>query len=180
MSIFANLPTERFRTIVIDPPWRYNQRLAAPSSRGGITYSTLTIEQLKTLPVKRLADDSCQLWLWTTNAHHHSAFHLLEAWGFEYKTTATWVKTQIGLGYWLRGQTEHVLLGVVGNPRAKMIGPHGATGMGYSTVIMAPRRKHSQKPEAFYDMLDAISEPPRLEMFARRLRLGWKAWGTEV
>jgi len=180
MGIFVNLPQGRFRTIVIDPPWKYKQRLASPKARGGIAYPTLTVAQLKTLPVKQLADDDCQLWLWTTNAHHHDAFHLLEEWGFTHKTTATWVKTQIGLGFWLRGKTEHILLGVVGNPRERMIGLHGAMGLGNSTLIMAPRRKHSQKPEAFYDMLDVISEPPRLEMFARRLRLGWTAWGNEV
>ena len=127
-----------------------------------------------------LADNDCQLWLWTTNSHLHHAFHLLETWGFTYKTMATWCKSQFGLGYWLRGQTEHVLLGIKGHPRSRLTGPHGAIGSHHSTLIMAPRTRHSEKPECFLDMVETISEPPRIELFARRGRLGWDVWGHEI
>lgn len=140
-------------------------------------YPVMEDAAILAVPVQDFAAQDCQLWLWTTNSHIHLALHCLEAWGFTYKTMATWVKTQFGLGYWLRGQTEHALLGVRGKPRSRFINTkHGATGKAWSTVINAARSNHSEKPEAFLDMVEAMGEPPYLEMFARRQRLGWDVW----
>lgn len=170
----------KYRTILADPPWAYGQRLDSPRARGGVKYPTMTVEEITAVPVGKWADKNCQLWLWATNSHLHDAFHVLEAWGFRYVTTVTWAKNHWGLGYWLRGQTEHLLLGVRGNPRAKMVGPHGATGRSWSTLVVAPRGKHSEKPQVFIDMIEALGEPPRLELFARAQRLGWDVMGDEV
>jgi len=169
-----------YRTIVIDPPWPFRQKLQSLKTRGGVKYPTMDIEAILALPVAEWTDKECQLWLWSTNSHLHDAFHCLEQWQFRYITTATWVKTSYGLGYWLRGQTEHVLLGVRGNPREFLKGPHGAAEHGYSTVIVAPRTHHSEKPQAFYDMVEALGSEPRLEVFARKHRLGWDCIGDEL
>lgn len=186
--------TPKYRTILCDPPWAYRQSLgrgkkAGHTTRGGLPYSPMTIEQLQSLPVGDLADQDCMLWLWATNSHLHEAFHLISAWGFEYKTCLTWGKRRIGLGYWLRGQSEHLLLGVKGNPRAGMTGPNGATGKSWSTFIetddpegsyiIAENGKHSAKPQVFVDLIEDVSEPPRIELFSRGARLGWEAWGSE-
>jgi len=138
-------------------------------------------EDILSLPVNEWADNDCQLWLWVTNSHIHLGFHCLEKWGFRYITCATWIKTNFGLGYWLRGATEHVLLGVKGRPRSKFKGTkHGVSGRNWSTLIVAPRGKHSEKPQAFYDMVEDLGEPPRLDVFARKHRLGWNVIGDEV
>lgn len=170
----------KYRTIAADPPWPWRQKLNRATVRGGLNYPTMTIEEIAALPVGEWADKDCQCWLWTTNSHLHQALHILDTWGFRYVSMLTWVKTKMGLGYWLRGKTEHCLLGVKGIPRSKFIGPHGSSGYDWSTVIYAPPRGHSQKPECFYDMLDDLSESPRLELFARRHRLGWDVVGDEV
>ncbi len=149
-------------------------------TRGGLPYTTMTVEEIINLPIVSLADKDCQLFLWAPNAHVHNAFHVMENWGFEYKTIITWHKTQIGLGYWLRGRSEQLLFGVRGKPRAKMIGPHGATGKNWSTSITAPRGKHSEKPQIFIEMIEDVSEEPRIELFARVKRLGWGSIGLEV
>lgn len=170
----------KYRTIQADPPWPYRQKLDRPTVRGGVKYPTMTIEEILALPVAEWADTDCQCWLWTTNSHLHEAFHVLGAWGFRYITTCTWVKTKMGLGYWLRGKTEHLLLGVKGSPRSKFMGNHGESGYDFSTFIYAPPKGHSQKPAAAYDMIEALSEEPRLELFGRRFRLGWDVLGDEV
>jgi len=176
---------KKYKTILADPPWRYRQNLgrgkkAGDSTRGGLPYSTLSVNQIMKLPVNDLADKDSMLFLWTTNAHIHDALHVMEIWGFTYKTMITWMKHHFGLGYWFRGQTEHLLFGVKGKPRSKFKGVHGATGMSWSTLIYAKRTKHSKKPEIFYKMIEDVSEPPRLELFARRKRCGWDVWGNEV
>ena len=175
----------RYKTILVDPPWPYSQTLGrgkkfGDTTGGGLPYKSLTLEQIKSLPINGLADKDCMLFLWTTNSFIHEAFHVVEAWHFTYKTMVTWGKTQIGLGYWLRGQTEHFLLAVKGNPRTKMTGPHGTTGSSWSTLIIDKRTAHSEKPQVFSDMIEEKSEPPRIELFARRQRMGWDVWGNEV
>ena len=184
-------------TVLCDPPWRFSQGLSSsPKVRGGAEkyYATMSDAEIIGLPVGEILAADAQVYCWATNAHLHRAFHCLESWGLEYKTCFTWVKgsvgggsrpyatlmLQIGLGYWARGASEHMLLGVRGNPRAKFTGPNGATGLGISTVILAPRQAHSQKPDESYRVIEAISEEPRLEIFARRRRQGWTAFGDQV
>lgn len=150
-------------------------------------------EEIMALPIGDVAAQDCQLWLWATNTHLPVAFDITKAWGFRYITTATWIKNRLGLGYWLRGRTEQLILAVRGSPRGKMIGPNGATGFAWDTLIdereiefdhtalvLGAVRQHSRKPDSAYDMIEALSEEPRLELFARRKRTGWAAWGNEV
>ena len=170
----------KYKTILADPPWSYHQKLSSAKTRGGVKYPTMTVEEIKRLPILDWSDKNCQCWLWATNTHLHEAFHVLEAWGFRYITMATWVKTTIGLGYWLRGKTEHLLLGVTGSPRSKFVGEHGESGYNWSTFMYAPRQVHSKKPDCSYLMIESLSEPPRLELFGRQYRLGWEVWGDEL
>lgn len=175
----------KYHTILADPPWPYKQVLGrgkkvGDSTRGGLSYKAMSLDDIKAIKVSEIAEEDCMLFLWSTNSHLHEAFHVIESWGFSYKTMVTWAKTQIGLGYWLRGQTEHLLIAVRGNPRAKMVGPHGTTGKSWSTLITSPRGEHSAKPQVFLDMIEDISEAPRIELFARARRLGWDVWGKEV
>jgi len=174
-----------YKTILADPPWPYKQKLGRGKSegdttRGGLPYRIMTIDEIGSLPVGEIVDDNSMLFLWTTNSHIREALHIVQEWGFEYKTMITWAKEHFGLGYWFRGQTEHLLFGVKGNPRSKMSGPHGTTGKSWSTLITARKSKHSEKPPQFYEMIEDVSEPPRLELFARDRREGWDAWGDEL
>ena len=96
-----------YRVIVADPPWMYDKRSADPSHRATPPYPAMSLADICALTVASIAHDDCILWLWTTNAFLPVAFDVLKAWGFEYKTTLTWVKQKMGIGDWLRGQTEH-------------------------------------------------------------------------
>ena len=185
MTDLSTFPRGPFGAIIADPPWPYEQRLGrgqavGDSTRGGLPYESMTLEEIRALPVGQVAARDCALLLWTTNTHLPVAFSLLEGWGFTYKTTLTWVKDRIGLGYWLRGISEHALLAVKGNPRRKFTGPHGASGKAWSTVIHAPRREHSQKPGEVWVMVEDLFDGPYLELFARHHRQRWLAWGDQV
>lgn len=172
----------RWRTLLIDPPWPYRQKLRV--GKGGLPYRTMTLEDIAALPIDKVAAKDCMLWLWTTNAHLHDAFHLLDAWGFEYKTVRTWFKRHVGLGFWLRGRTEQCLLAVRGNPRELMRGPHGFAGHSITTAIISrgggKQLPHSKKPPEQYEDIERISPAPRLELFAREEHEGWDAWGDEL
>lgn len=173
----------RYRTIVCDPPWRYQNNRGTPtnSSRGRTAtlaegnYPTMSIPEICALPVKALADTPSALYLWVTNPMLFEARSVVESWGFRYITLLTWVKTGgAGLGFHFRGHTEHVLYAIRGE---QVIPPH----LRESNVIVAPRRGHSQKPEAFYDLVERVSPPPYVELFSRNhQRLGWSTWGNQA
>lgn len=179
-----------YRTIVADPPWRYrNTRGTQTRSRIGRrqiaaegNYATMANDDIAALPVADLAADQAHLYLWVTNPRlfgerkrgEVQPVDILESWGFEYVTMLTWVKTgPPGMGFYFRGETEHVLFGI----RGKLGIP---ASIRESNVFTSPRRGHSEKPDCFYDLVERISPGPRLEMFARRARLGdWSYWGDE-
>ncbi len=164
------LPAGQFQVIVVDPPWQYDSRASDPTHRGRLPYKSMSMEELEALEIP--AADNSIMWLWVTNSFLHQALHLLDQWGFEYKTMLTWAKPSIGLGDWLRGQTEHCLLGVKGNYR---ISPKGI-----STLLQAPTGRHSEKPDDFYALVDGLCVGTRIDMFARKEREGWDTWGSEV
>ena len=162
------LPERRYSVLVVDPPWPYGTNYDPESRRVGSPYQEIDIDEIKAL--KLPAADDCVLWLWTTNAFLHEAYHVLEAWGFEPKTVLTWAKDRIGVGVWLRGQTEHCIMAVKGNPVVHLYNQ--------STLLLAPSRAHSEKPDEFYSLVESLCEGPRLDYFARKERLGWDTFGT--
>lgn len=164
------LPLGKFSVIVIDPPWPYGTVYNPESRRVASPYSEMGLDELGALNIP--SADDCILWLWVTNAFMHDAFHLLEVWGFEPKAILTWDKQRTGVGYWLRGQTEHCILAVKGDPQIT----HSAQG----TLLSAKAKGHSTKPDAFYQLVESLCPGKKLEMFARRARNGWAVWGDEI
>jgi N6-adenosine-specific RNA methylase IME4 len=132
----------------------------------------MSLDQLKALPVSKLLGAEAFAWVWTTNAMIEEAFACVRAWGLQPKTMLTWAKDRPGTGHWLMGQTEHALFCVRGSPKM--------TSIGASTLLQAPSRNHSEKPEAFYDLVEKMCPGPRLDMFARSKRRGWTSWGAEL
>jgi len=166
----------KYRTVVADPPWQYDNT----STRGAAEdhYVTMTVDELVGLPVADWTDDQAHLYLWTTNGFIRESFAILDAWGFTYKTMLVWAKPQLGMGNYFRSSTEYVLFGVKGGLRTK--------DCNQRNWFQAPRGRHSAKPELFFDIVEQASEEPGLEMFARRRRdnllssFRWDYWGNEV
>jgi N6-adenosine-specific RNA methylase IME4 len=185
----------KFGTIQADPAWPYRSPHAIVGNGGrgdpngqakhiiqvdaGAHYPLMTLEEIKSLPVKEVAADDAHLYLWTTNSFIVEAHEVARAWGFEPKTILTWVKLKLDrpepsmkTGYWYRSATEHIVFGVRGGQR--LLGP------AVPTAFLLPRLPHSEKPEFFYKLIEKQSPGPYLELFARRLRLGWDTWGNEI
>jgi len=138
-------------------------------------YETMTVPEIKALPVGEWVDDEAHLYLWTTTNFLPRAFSVLEAWGFVYVTNLVWAKPQLGMGNYFRVGHEHVLFGRRGKLRTK--------SRRLTTVFTADRQRHSAKPELFFDLVEEASEPPYLDMFSRgqaRLNGLWDTWGLEA
>lgn len=179
----ASKPTiSRYSTIVADPPWAYEGGFNGFGKRRALPYESMSIEEITSLPVPRLSAKEGYLFLWATNRHLPAAFFVLDAWGFTYRQTLTWDKGDVGsgLGGMFATNSEFVLVGQ--NIRSGT-NAHGARTNGErvpTSVFRWPRGEHSQKPEAFLDVVERVAPGPYLELFARRRRLGWDAWGDQV
>lgn len=166
--------TDRFHTIVIDPPWDWgDEGDVSQFGRGKHEYAAMSFDELMALPVADRAADSCHLYLWITNRSLPKGFALMEQWGFRYVTCVTWCKPSIGMGNYFRGSTEHVLFGIRGSQQLLRAD--------VGTWFQADRQgKHSTKPNEFYDLVERCSPGPWLEIFSRKERNGWVSWGAEV
>jgi len=172
------LPRDRrYAVLYADPPWHfevYNEESGVERAAGN-HYPTMSLEDICALPVLSLATPDAVLFMWTTAPHLRESFDVLVAWGFEYKTNIVWMKDKIGLGYFVRNQHELLLVAT----RGDMPSPSPANRP--PSVISAPRREHSRKPDEAYALIERMyPELPRIELFARQTRPGWARWGNEV
>jgi len=158
-----------YRTILADPPWDVQQKGARGAQRH---YPLMTLDEIKAMPIADLADPNAHCWLWVTNATLRHGYDVLEAWGFTPRSPLTWIKPRFTLGNYLRNATEHVLLGTRGRAPVKF--------RSQPTWSYAPLQGHSVKPGELYEIIERVSPDPYLELFARRRRHGWDAWGNEI
>lgn len=172
-----------YATVLADPPWQFQNRTGkvAPEHRRLLRYPTLPLEEILRLPVAQLANANAHLYLWVPNALVPEGLRVMEAWGFTYKANLVWYKVREdggpdgrGVGFYFRNVTELVLFGVRGNMRTL------APGRRQVNLIATRKREHSRKPDELYDVIEACSPGPYLELFARHPREGWTQWGNEV
>jgi len=170
------LPEGKWNVILADPPWQYD---FATDSKDEIEnhYPTMDLEEIKALPVTGMAADHSVLFLWTTVAKLFEGRDVMEAWGFTYRTNWVWEKEGApGMGHWARVNHEHLLIGIRGEP-----GCPDVTERPMKTVFAAPKGRHSEKPEIFYELMEQVKPNfKRIELFARAPREGWDSWGNQV
>lgn len=175
--------TGDFSTILIDPPWRFTNRTGkmAPEHRRLRRYATMSFEEIAALPVAAHSKTPSHLYLWTPNALLREALDIMASWGFSYKTNIVWYKIRKdggpdgrGVGFYFRNVTELLLFGIKGSMRTL------APGRRQTNIVTSRKQEHSRKPDAVYDIIEACSPGPYLELFARERRKGWKSWGDEV
>jgi N6-adenosine-specific RNA methylase IME4 len=195
MNPFNGLPREHFCVIYSDPPWHFQSwtngrwkgdgKVFTPAKAP--EYHTMSVEQIAAMPVVELAAPNCVLFMWGIWVMLPEAMRVIDGWGFKYKTCAfNWSKadvsqidmfrddadTQLGLGYWVRQDSEYCLLATRGKPKRKSASVRQG--------IIERRREHSRKPDCAYDRIEQLVEGPYLELFARTTRPNWTAWGNEV
>lgn len=178
------LGQRRFRTILADPPWQFQNRTGkvAPEHRRLSRYGTLSLDDIKTLPVAQAADDSAHLYLWVPNALLPQGLEVMRCWGFTYKSNIVWQKVRKdggpdgrGVGFYFRNVTELLLFGVRGK-NVRTLAP----GRSQVNIICSQKREHSRKPDEQIGLIESCSPGPFLELFARGERPGWALWGDQA
>jgi N6-adenosine-specific RNA methylase IME4 len=172
-----------YGTILADPPWQFQNRTGkmAPEHKRLARYQTLTLQEIKEIPVWVAAAEQSHLYLWVPNALLREGLEVMQSWGFEYKTNIVWHKIRKdggpdgrGVGFYFRNTTELLLFGVRGRLRTLK---RGRTQV---NILKTRKREHSRKPDELYEIIEACSPAPYLELFARGQRDGWDQWGNEA
>jgi N6-adenosine-specific RNA methylase IME4 len=178
------LAGKRIHTILADPPWRFQNRTGkmAPEHHRLSRYGTMDLEGIMALPIGETTADTAHLYLWMPNAILPEGLAVMRAWGFQYKTNLVWHKIRKdggsdgrGVGFYFRNVTELVLFGVKGK-NARTLSP----GRRQVNCLQSRKREHSRKPDELYDLIEACSPGPYLELFARGTRKNWRAWGNQA
>jgi N6-adenosine-specific RNA methylase IME4 len=177
------LAPQHFATILADPPWRFANRSGkmAPEHRRLHRYPTMSLEEIMELPVARIARPQSHLYLWVPNALLQEGLEVMKRWGFTYKTHIVWYKVRKdggpdgrGVGFYFRNVTELCLFGTRGSLRTAQPGRRQVN------IISTRKGIHSRKPDELYDIIEACSYGPFIELFARQSRENWTAWGDEI
>lgn len=173
---------DRFSTILADPPWQFQNRTGkvAPEHRRLLRYPTMELQEIMDMPIGKLAAARSHLYLWVPNALLKEGLQVMKAWGFTYKSNVVWFKIRKdggpdgrGVGFYFRNVTELILFGVRGSMRTLK------PGRTQVNMLATRKREHSRKPDEIYDVIEACSPGPYLELFARFRREGWSQWGNE-
>ncbi len=173
----------KFGAILADPPWEFQNSTGkvAPKHKRLKRYETMSLEEIKLMPVSRLSANKSHLYLWVPNAFIKEGIEVMEEWGFKYKTNIVWHKIRKdggpdgrGVGFYFRNTTELVLFGVKGT-KVRTLKP----GRTQVNIIRTRKREHSRKPDELYKIIEKCSWGPFLELFARGKRKGWTSWGDQ-
>ena len=169
----------KYKTIVIDPPWAIGS--FANTGRKGHkikpmsdNYNTMSIEEIKNMPISKLADENAFIFLWTTHTFLPKCFEILKEWGFKYHLTLTWDKGRGLTHFGFHRKTEFCLFAYNGKLN------HEVKGKSIHSVMYEYNQGHSIKPNIFYDEIQRKFPEPYLDVFARRERKGWDVFGNEV
>ena len=172
---------KKYKIIYADPPWSYKDKASAGNRGACFKYDVMTVEDIKALPVKEIADDDCILFIWVTFPMIQEGLDTIKAWGFKYKTIGfNWVKRNKkshswfwGMGNLTRSNSEICLIAVKGNPKRISAGVH--------SIIDTPIEGHSKKPDVVRDkIIKLVGNLPRIELSARSKTDGWDVFGNEV
>jgi N6-adenosine-specific RNA methylase IME4 len=183
-DLLASTSGKRFKTILADPPWRFQNKTGkvAPEHRRLNRYGTMELPAINDLPVAQVAADTAHLYLWVPNALLPLGLEVMDAWGFKYKSNLVWHKVRKdggsdgrGVGFYFRNVTEIVLFGVRGK-NARTLAP----GRRQVNLLATRKREHSRKPDEQYAIIESCSPGPYLELFARGARPKWTVWGNQA
>ena len=174
------MPDEKFRTVLIDPPW--NQRGGGKIKRGADRhYGLMKEKEIQNAIDKQISEcmeKNAHMYMWVANNHLPEAIRIIENLGFKYITNIVWAKSRFGLGRYFRGQHEICLFATRGRGWGVRSDVNNVSSL-LGRSLISPT-KHSAKPQEMYDLIEARSEGPYLELFARNTRPGWSSWGDEI
>ncbi|MCB0431415.1 MAG: S-adenosylmethionine-binding protein [Flavobacteriales bacterium] len=182
-DFIETVPDLKYGAVLADPPWRFTNRTGkvAPEHKRLNRYGTMSLDEIKEIPVSLVAGEKSHLYLWVPNALLPDGLEVMKAWGYKYKSNLIWHKIRKdggpdgrGVGFYFRNTTEVILFGVRGSMRTLK------PGRSQVNFIATRKQEHSRKPDELYNIIESCSPGPYLELFARNTRSGWQGFGNQA
>ncbi|HON98596.1 MAG TPA: MT-A70 family methyltransferase [Bacteroidales bacterium] len=168
-----DLPIGKFRIIYADPPWKYSNSMPEYFSEQANHYQLMSIDEIAAMDIKSLAEDNAVLFLWVTSPILRESFKVIDAWGFEYKSSFVWDKIKHNMGHYNSVRHEFLLICTRGSCTPDNIKL-------FDSVQSIERTEHSEKPEFFREIIDTLyTHGRKIELFARKKVEGWEVFGNE-
>ena len=167
-----NTTSNKYSTILADPPWSTNQKGGTNVRSAESHYPLMSLDRIKAMPVSDLAAENAHLYLWIPNALLQEGLDVIKAWGFTYRSPLYWIKPRLLLGNYIRNASETCLFATRGKAPVRF--------NAQPNWMFCPQQDHSHKPEEQFAVIERLSHPPYLELFARRRQPGWDCWGNEI
>ena len=167
-----NTTSNKYSTILADPPWSTNQKGGTNVRSAESHYPLMSLDRIKAMPVSDLAAENAHLYLWIPNALLQEGLDVIKAWGFTYRSPLYWIKPRLLLGNYIRNASETCLFATRGKAPVRF--------KAQPNWMFCPQQDHSHKPEEQFAVIERLSHPPYLELFARRRQPGWDCWGNEI
>jgi len=170
----SQFPSGKYRVIYADPPWSYGNTMPEGTTQPTDHYPCMTLDKICELPIKDIAEDNAVLFLWVTSPLLEESFQVIKSWGFKYKTSFVWDKVKHNMGHYNSVRHEFLLVCVRGSCQPDNLKL-------FDSVISEERTEHSKKPKVFYEIIETIyTHGNRIELFSRKKREGWKAYGNQL
>lgn len=170
----AEMPSDKYRIIYADPPWKYGNSMPSYFSEQANHYTLMTVDEICEMPINEISQDNAVLFLWVTSPILEESFRVVHAWGFEYKTSFVWDKIKHNMGHYNSVRHELLLVCVKGScpPDVPKL---------FDSVLNIERSEHSKKPEEFRNIIDTIyPSGKRIELFSRTKVENWEAYGNQL
>lgn len=171
--------TKPFQIVACDCPWRFKDSLPGPKRGASKFYECLSVDQLKAFPLPPIGDDAL-LFFWKVASMPEEAYQVIRAWGFVPKAELVWLKRtatgerHFGMGRTTRAEHETCVIASRGKGTSLIVN-HAVR-----STFEAPIGRHSEKPDRFYEIVRELTTGRRCELFARRRRPGFVAFGDQV
>ena len=200
--MFEQFKGNKFNLIYVDPAWSFSNKKTGGSMTSGAKHqykSTMTVDEIKAMPIDDIAADDCILVLWYVGAMPQEALDVVKAWGFTLKNMNgfVWNKLTVnnipffGMGFWTRGGSESAIIAIKGKPKVasrsvRAVGhydPESLDEVLKHTIFSGAFKvgQHSEKPNEFREAcVELAGDVPRIELFSRKRVKGWSDWGNEV
>lgn len=167
-----NKAANKYSTVLADPPWAVHQRGKYSNRSAESHYELMSLDRIKAMPVADLVAENAHLYLWIPNGLLQEGLDVIKAWGFTYRSPLYWIKPRLLLGNYIRNASETCLFATRGKAPVRF--------NAQPNWMFCPQQDHSHKPEEQFAVIERLSHPPYLELFARRRQPGWDCWGNEI
>jgi len=159
--------------LIVDAPWKFSDKLPGKTRGAERHYACMTVDELCAFPLPDLSPNTV-MFFWRVASMQDEALAVVQAWGFKVKSELVWLKQTVngkshfGLGRYVRASHETCLIATRG--KAMPVVRNVRSVLDEPLAFEAPTGVHSQKPDRFFELVEAMNSGEPMTGRRRRSR----------